>query len=107
MVCRPRTRAQSNADLDEIRQQIKEVKESYEKRIDELKQGYDKRIDELERRLEETRSAASRAEETAAAARAGAGPAAQSQPMAQQMLESVDQRHAPHNSVSTTQMKVK
>lgn len=74
------TRAQSNADLDEIRQQIKEVKESYEKRIDEFKQGYDKRIDELERRLEEARSAASRAEETAAAAKAGAGPAAQSQP---------------------------
>ena len=48
--------AQNNAELDEIRQQIKEIKQGYEKRIDDLKQGYDKRIDELERRLDEARS---------------------------------------------------
>jgi hypothetical protein len=47
------SQAQNSNDLDQIRDQVKEIKESYEKRIEDLKQGYDKRIDALERRLEE------------------------------------------------------
>ena len=62
--------AQDKPDLDQIRDQIKEIKESYEKRIEEFKQGYDKRIEALERRLEEAQSTATRAEQTAVAAKA-------------------------------------
>lgn len=68
--------AQSNPDLDNIRQQINEIKENYARQIEEMKQGYDKRLEELGRKLEETRSAAARAEETATAGRAAPTPMA-------------------------------
>ena len=75
--------AQTTADLNEIRQQMKEIRDGYERRIEQLKQDYDKRIGELERRLDETQSA--RAGETAKATASAATPsvpATQPGPMA-------------------------
>ncbi len=50
----------TDADLNDVRLELKEMKEHYEKSADELKQEHERRIVELERQLAEIRSSTER-----------------------------------------------
>jgi hypothetical protein len=62
-------RAQGNADLDDIRKQIQELKGSYDKQIQELKDSYDTRIKALENQVKQTEEAAAKAQASASQAK--------------------------------------
>ncbi|HYL18725.1 MAG TPA: TonB-dependent receptor [Burkholderiales bacterium] len=67
----PAVQAQTNPELDEIRQQIKELKDSYESRI----QALEKRLKDAEEAAAKAQTAATQAQSAAAPTQASAPPA--------------------------------